>query len=85
MGAFSEIYLLFCVNLIFLLFYFSFFSSTYSFLSPSCNLRRQFHLNGLQKTGDVMLGGLVEVHYTSVFPEWTFTSEPVQPTCKGYV
>ncbi|XP_059187150.1 extracellular calcium-sensing receptor-like [Centropristis striata] len=34
--------------------------------------------------GDVVLGGLFEVHYTSVFPERTFTSEPQQPSCKGF-
>ncbi|KAM3616125.1 uncharacterized protein V6R79_012714 [Siganus canaliculatus] len=45
---------------------------------------KQFHLNGLHKPGDVILGGLVEVHYTSVFPKLTFTSEPHQPTCKGF-
>uniref|UniRef100_A0A671U6Z7 G-protein coupled receptors family 3 profile domain-containing protein n=1 Tax=Sparus aurata TaxID=8175 RepID=A0A671U6Z7_SPAAU len=40
-------------------------------LSPSCKLRRQFHLNGMHKAGDVILGGLFEVHYTSVFPDDT--------------
>ncbi|KAG7222607.1 hypothetical protein INR49_016144, partial [Caranx melampygus] len=43
-----------------------------------------FHLNEMHKPGDVVLGGLFEVHYTSVFPEWTFTSEPQQPSCKGF-
>ncbi|XP_041796804.1 extracellular calcium-sensing receptor-like [Chelmon rostratus] len=38
----------------------------------------------MNKPGDVVLGGLFEVHYSSVFPEWTFTSEPQQPTCKGF-
>uniref|UniRef100_A0A3Q3BC59 Extracellular calcium-sensing receptor-like n=1 Tax=Kryptolebias marmoratus TaxID=37003 RepID=A0A3Q3BC59_KRYMA len=38
----------------------------------------------MHKPGDVVLGGLFEVHYTSVFHEWTFTSEPQQPICKGY-
>ncbi|XP_026152519.1 extracellular calcium-sensing receptor-like [Mastacembelus armatus] len=38
----------------------------------------------MHKPGDVVLGGLFEVHYTSVFPEWTFTSEPQQPSCKGF-
>ncbi len=82
MGAFFDTYLLFCVYLNLLLFSSIFFSMPSS-LSSSCKLLRQFHLNGLHKAGDVILGGLVEVHYTSVFPEWTFTSEPRQPTCKG--
>ncbi|XP_041850819.1 extracellular calcium-sensing receptor-like [Melanotaenia boesemani] len=38
----------------------------------------------MHKPGDVILGGLFEVHYTSVFPEQTFTSKPQQPICKGF-
>ncbi|KAM6988155.1 extracellular calcium-sensing receptor-like [Tautogolabrus adspersus] len=38
----------------------------------------------MHKPGDVILGGLFEVHYTSVFPELTFTSEPSQPSCQGF-
>ncbi|XP_045928766.1 extracellular calcium-sensing receptor-like [Micropterus dolomieu] len=38
----------------------------------------------MHKPGDVVLGGLFEVHYTSVFTERTFTSEPQQPSCKGF-
>lgn len=52
-------------------------------LNTSCKLLRKFHLNEMHKPGDVILGGLFEVHYTSVFPERTFTSEPQQPSCKG--
>uniref|UniRef100_A0A8C6KDP8 Extracellular calcium-sensing receptor-like n=1 Tax=Nothobranchius furzeri TaxID=105023 RepID=A0A8C6KDP8_NOTFU len=44
------------------------FSSVFS----PCKLIRPFHLNGLHRSGDVILGGLFEVHYTSVFPELTF-------------
>ncbi|XP_042338490.1 extracellular calcium-sensing receptor-like, partial [Plectropomus leopardus] len=40
--------------------------------------------NGVHKPGDVILGGLFEVHYTSVFPELTFTSEPHQLSCQGF-
>uniref|UniRef100_A0A7N8XAQ5 Extracellular calcium-sensing receptor-like n=1 Tax=Mastacembelus armatus TaxID=205130 RepID=A0A7N8XAQ5_9TELE len=45
-------------------------------LSQSCKLLKRFYLNGMHKPGDVVLGGLFEVHYSSVFPELTFTSEP---------
>ncbi|XP_040902371.1 extracellular calcium-sensing receptor-like [Toxotes jaculatrix] len=38
----------------------------------------------MHKPGDVILGGLFEVHYTSVFPELTFTSEPNQLSCQGF-
>ncbi|XP_029374060.1 extracellular calcium-sensing receptor-like [Echeneis naucrates] len=38
----------------------------------------------MHKRGDVVLGGLFEVHYTSVLPDWTFTSEPQQPSCRGF-
>ncbi|XP_029028049.3 extracellular calcium-sensing receptor-like [Betta splendens] len=51
---------------------------------PSCQLRRHFILNGMHKPGDVILGGLFEIHYTSVFPELTFTSEPNQLRCQGF-
>ncbi|XP_031612237.2 extracellular calcium-sensing receptor-like [Oreochromis aureus] len=37
----------------------------------------------MHRPGDVILGGLFEVHYSSVFPERTFTSEPDQPSCQG--
>ncbi|KAM8769847.1 extracellular calcium-sensing receptor-like [Acanthopagrus schlegelii] len=37
----------------------------------------------MHKPGDVILGGLFQVHYTSVFPELTFTSEPNQLICQG--
>ncbi|XP_075956556.1 extracellular calcium-sensing receptor-like [Anarhichas minor] len=38
----------------------------------------------MHKPGDVVLGGLFKVHYTSVFPELSFTSEPNQLTCQGF-
>ncbi|XP_067363896.1 extracellular calcium-sensing receptor-like [Channa argus] len=38
----------------------------------------------MQKAGDIVLGGLFEVHYSSVFPVLTFTSEPHQPSCQGF-
>nr|XP_033487363.1 extracellular calcium-sensing receptor-like [Epinephelus lanceolatus] len=38
----------------------------------------------MHKPGDVMLGGLFQVHYTSVLPEPSFTSEPHQLICQGF-
>uniref|UniRef100_A0A3P8S4I1 G-protein coupled receptors family 3 profile domain-containing protein n=1 Tax=Amphiprion percula TaxID=161767 RepID=A0A3P8S4I1_AMPPE len=49
-----------------------------------CKLRRKFYLNEVHKPGDVLLGGLFEVHFTSVFPELTFSSEGEEPRCKGF-
>ncbi|XP_045929930.1 extracellular calcium-sensing receptor-like isoform X2 [Micropterus dolomieu] len=75
---------------LFLLMYFmllcSYFSSAVSslFYSSSCQLQGQFHLNGMHKAGDVVLGGLFEFHLFSIFPDLSFTSEPQQPTCHGF-
>ncbi|XP_030257276.1 extracellular calcium-sensing receptor-like [Sparus aurata] len=65
---------------------YSYFSSAVSFpLSPSsCRLRGHFHLNGMHKAGDVVLGGLFEINFFSLFPDLSFTSEPQQPTCYGF-
>ncbi|KAM9359540.1 extracellular calcium-sensing receptor-like [Symphorus nematophorus] len=52
--------------------------------SPSCQLQGQFHLNGMHKDGDVILGGLFQAHFFSVLPDLSFTSEPQQPTCHGF-
>ncbi|XP_051252467.1 extracellular calcium-sensing receptor-like isoform X1 [Dicentrarchus labrax] len=84
MGAFFDTYFFLCVHLI--LFFLSSFSLCpgSSSIPSSCKLRRRFHLNEVHKPGDVVLGGLFEVHYTSVFPERTFSSEPKQPICKGF-
>uniref|UniRef100_A0A673WL14 Extracellular calcium-sensing receptor-like n=1 Tax=Salmo trutta TaxID=8032 RepID=A0A673WL14_SALTR len=38
----------------------------------------------MYQKGDVILGGLFEVHYFTVFPELSFTSEPQQLYCEGF-
>lgn len=58
-------------------------NSSASSSSSSCRLREQFSLNGMYQKGDVILGGLFEVHYFTVFPELSFTSEPQQLYCEG--
>ncbi|KAM9852844.1 extracellular calcium-sensing receptor-like [Aulostomus maculatus] len=78
MGAFFDTYLM-----VFILLSFTQPVSSSS-VSPSCKLRRQFHLNGMHKAGDVVLGGLFEVHYSFEYPELTYTSEPSQPRCQGF-
>uniref|UniRef100_A0A3Q1K6D2 G-protein coupled receptors family 3 profile domain-containing protein n=1 Tax=Anabas testudineus TaxID=64144 RepID=A0A3Q1K6D2_ANATE len=50
----------------------------------SCQLQGQFHLNGMHKAGDVIMGGLFEMNFFAVFSDLSFTSEPQQPTCHGF-
>ena len=47
----------------------------------SCQSQGQFNLSGMHKAGDVVLGGLFGMHFVSVFPDLSFTSQPQQPTC----
>uniref|UniRef100_A0A4W6FBQ6 G-protein coupled receptors family 3 profile domain-containing protein n=1 Tax=Lates calcarifer TaxID=8187 RepID=A0A4W6FBQ6_LATCA len=70
--------------LLFLLY--SYFSSAVSspIYSTSCQLQRQFHLNGMHKDGDLVLGGLFRIHFFSIYPDLSFTSEPQQPICHGF-
>ncbi|XP_039865414.1 extracellular calcium-sensing receptor-like [Simochromis diagramma] len=51
--------------------------------SLSCQLQGQFDLNGMYKTGDVVLGGLFQIHFFSSVAIQSFTSQPQQPTCSG--
>ncbi|XP_028274752.1 extracellular calcium-sensing receptor-like isoform X3 [Parambassis ranga] len=72
-------------NLLLLVLYFCFSSAASSpQFSSSCQLQGRFHLNGIHKTGDVVLGGLFQIHFFSVFPDLSFTSEPQQPSCHGF-
>ncbi|XP_053479648.1 extracellular calcium-sensing receptor-like [Ictalurus furcatus] len=52
--------------------------------SGYCQLRGHFRLNGMHRDGDLILGGLFEVHFLTVFPELSFTSEPEQPYCEKF-
>ncbi|KAM9359535.1 extracellular calcium-sensing receptor-like [Symphorus nematophorus] len=70
--------------LIYFTIWYSYFYSAVSSPLYSCQLQGQFHLNGMRKAGDVVLGGLFKVHFFSVFPDLSFTSEPQQPTCHGF-
>ncbi|XP_074496909.1 extracellular calcium-sensing receptor-like [Sebastes fasciatus] len=38
----------------------------------------------MHRAGDVVLGGLFNIHFFSVFPDLSFTSEPKQPTCHSF-
>ncbi|KAG7479567.1 extracellular calcium-sensing receptor-like [Solea senegalensis] len=72
-------------SLFFLMLYFCFSSAASSSLfSSSCQLKGQFHLNGMHKTGDVILGGLFTVNFISTDPDLSFTSEPQKPDCYGF-
>ena len=63
---------------------FMYFMLLHSYFSSAvCQLQEHFHLNGRHKAGDVLLGGLFGMHFFSVFPDLSFTSEPQQPTCHG--
>ncbi|XP_074496746.1 extracellular calcium-sensing receptor-like [Sebastes fasciatus] len=52
--------------------------------STSCRLQGQFHLNGMHKAGDVVLGGLFHINFFPSFPDFPFTSEPQQPPCNSF-
>ncbi|XP_037630377.1 extracellular calcium-sensing receptor-like [Sebastes umbrosus] len=38
----------------------------------------------MHKAGDVVLGGLFHINFFSSFPDFSFTSEPQQPTCNSF-
>ncbi|KAM9358875.1 extracellular calcium-sensing receptor-like [Symphorus nematophorus] len=38
----------------------------------------------MHKAGDVVLGGLFQAHFFSVFPDLSFDSEPQQPSCHSF-
>ncbi|KAL3991760.1 hexosaminidase [Sarotherodon galilaeus] len=73
-------------NLVLVILLYSYFTYTVSssLFPSSCQLQGQFHLNGMNKVGDIILGGLFPVHFFSSVPHPSFTSEPQQPTCHGF-
>uniref|UniRef100_A0A668VU33 G-protein coupled receptors family 3 profile domain-containing protein n=1 Tax=Oreochromis aureus TaxID=47969 RepID=A0A668VU33_OREAU len=73
-------------NLVLVILLYSYFTYTVSssLFPSSCQLQGQFHLNGMNKVGDIILGGLFPVHFFSSVPYPSFTSEPQQPTCHGF-
>ncbi|XP_041796575.1 extracellular calcium-sensing receptor-like [Chelmon rostratus] len=83
MWAFLELNMHMLMYFILLYCYFSSAVST-PLSSSTCQLLGQFHLNGMHKAGDVVLGGLFQVHFFSVFPDLSFTSDPQPPTCHGF-
>ncbi|XP_059420784.1 extracellular calcium-sensing receptor-like isoform X1 [Carassius carassius] len=60
-------------------------NETASILRPhTCQLQGRFRLNGLYQDGDVILGGLFDVHLFTVFPELSFRTEPDPPYCEKF-
>uniref|UniRef100_A0AAY4DP27 G-protein coupled receptors family 3 profile domain-containing protein n=1 Tax=Denticeps clupeoides TaxID=299321 RepID=A0AAY4DP27_9TELE len=49
-----------------------------------CKLREQFRIVGMQREGDIVLGGLFEINLLSVFPELSFRTKPEQPWCHKF-
>ncbi|XP_058479977.1 extracellular calcium-sensing receptor-like [Solea solea] len=52
-------------------------------LLSTVGVQGQFHLNGMHKPGDVILGGIFRFHFFPADPDLSFTSEPQQPDCYG--
>ncbi|XP_062409081.1 extracellular calcium-sensing receptor-like [Sardina pilchardus] len=49
--------------------------------SDLCQLQEQFNLPGLHQDGDVIIGGLFEIHMFAFFPEMSFRTKPEQLRC----
>ncbi|XP_050991644.1 extracellular calcium-sensing receptor-like [Labeo rohita] len=65
--------------------YLSFNCISASVLSSGiCQLQGRFKLNGMFQDGDLIIGGLFEVHFLTVFPELSFRKEPEPPYCEQF-
>ncbi|XP_067275403.1 extracellular calcium-sensing receptor-like [Pseudorasbora parva] len=52
--------------------------------SSTCRLQGRFKLNGMYQDGDVIFGGLFQVHFFTVFPDLSFKTEPEPPHCEKF-
>ncbi|XP_028681622.2 extracellular calcium-sensing receptor-like [Erpetoichthys calabaricus] len=60
------------------------FMSPVSALNPStCKHQEQFDLNGVYKTGDLIIGGIFAINFEATAPGLSFTSKPEQWKCKS--
>ncbi|MBN3324579.1 CASR protein, partial [Atractosteus spatula] len=50
----------------------------------TCRLREVFDLYGLYKEGDIILGGIFESHFKTVYPELSFTAKPEPLSCERF-
>ncbi|MBN3324583.1 CASR protein, partial [Atractosteus spatula] len=50
----------------------------------TCRLREEFDLYGLYKEGDIILGGMFEINFKTVYPELSFTVKPEQLRCERF-
>ncbi|XP_006637618.1 extracellular calcium-sensing receptor-like [Lepisosteus oculatus] len=53
-------------------------------IEPKCKIRDKFDLYGLYKDGDILFGGIFEIHFTTIYPELSFHSKPAQLSCEGF-
>ena len=76
-----ETHLLSCMYLILILF--ASFSDSSSPSSPFCESQAPFNNSRFYQAGDVVLGGMFQMHYVINYPEVNFTSRPLDPPCTG--
>ncbi|XP_069053822.1 extracellular calcium-sensing receptor-like [Lepisosteus oculatus] len=57
---------------------------SYTDVVHTCRLREEFDLYGLYKEGDIILGGMFEIHFITVYPELSFTAKPEPLSCERF-